>query len=196
MSDMLRRAVGNYGRGLRGLPQDTVIAANSLIGKISVPDSVRQWPGPDSQYVPVVQSIVTPASGVLTQVLEFDVPAGNCFVMDGYRHSASISGNAFTDGSGDILWTISVNSPIAAGSNPFAGYGLPYMTNMADQRGSQLGPWPMLCHMVFNPYDQIRYTVITTNVIPVGIGNTITCGLFGWLAPQLAANMNIFNDIP
>lgn len=146
------------------------------------------WCVPRANTLPVQQvaSIAAPAPGVLTEVCEVVVPTGFVFVLRGIRHSFSSGiGGApvFTDGSGQILWTIDVDNPI--GSVALSSYGLPFMSNMADQRGSQLGPWPIEGYQVFDPYQTIRYKVITTADIAPGTPNFITCGLFGWFDKAL-----------
>ena len=180
----------NGRRGLRGVPQDLVAGANGMLGTAALQDTSWPYawvvPRAQTQYVQRVASIPAPAPGVLTEVCEVQVPGALCFIMRGIRHSFSSGiGGApvFTDGSGQILWSIDVDNPI--GSIAISGYGLADLTNMADQRGSQLGPWPIEGYTVFDEYQTIRYKVITTADIAPGAPNFITCGLFGWFDKAL-----------
>ena len=179
--------------GLRGVGQDQIAGATGLVNQ-----NQAQWPyfwtepGPDAQYVQRVASIPAPGPippGQTTNqvlVLELDVPQGFVFVLRAILQTYQTNtGSVFTNGSGDILWTVDVNIPV--GVPTLGGYGLPDMTNMAEQRGSFInGPWQVEGHTIFQPNDQIRYKVSTNtaNIAP-GAPNFISCGFFGWFEKAL-----------
>lgn len=177
-------------RGMNGLPQDQVRAANGMLGSSAIQDEFWPywWAVPRSNAQPVqeVQSIPAPVAGVLTEVASVIVPVGFRFVLRAIRQSFSSGiGGApvWTEGSGDIQWTIDVDNPISA--LQLSGYGLPYMSSMKDARGSQISPWPVEGYNVFDQYQVIRYKVLTTLAIAPGAPNFITCGLFGWFDKAL-----------
>jgi hypothetical protein len=170
--------------------QDLVSGANGMLGSSALQDnSWPYWwavPRANSQYVQRVGSIPTPDPGVITEICKVQVPIGFVFVLRAIRQSfACPDGGAspWVEGSGDILWTVDVDNPV--GSIALSGYGLPDMVNMADARGSLIAPWPVEGYTVFQPYQVIRYKVVTTAVIPVGVPNYVTCGLFGWFEKAL-----------
>lgn len=171
-------------RGFSGVMQDTVAGANGMTGKNALQDDSWPYfwrePGPNTQYVQRVASIPTPAAATQTEVLTLLVPAGFKFILNAIRQNfyTSNAPSPFVEGSGDILWTIDVDNPI--GSTAISSFGLPDFTNMADERGSKLGPWPIDGYTVFDEYQTLRCKVTTTAAIPVGAPNFIVCGLFGW----------------
>lgn len=178
------------GRGLSGPPQDLVSGANGMLGSAAVQDN--SWPfwwavpRSNAQYVQRVASIPAPTVGVITEVVELTVPVGFRFILRAIRQSfaTGVQGApVWVDGSGDILWTIDVDAP--TGATALSGYGLPDLSAMADARGSQFGPWPIEGYTVFEPYQTIRYKVLTTPNIAAGAPNFITCGLFGWYEKAL-----------
>lgn len=184
MSQLLRR------RGLMGVPQDLVRGANALQAQRD--DESTSWPyfwiqpRALTQSVPRIASIPTPTQGVQTLITSVQVPAGFNFILAGILHGFNTpagSGVTWTPGSGSILWTVDVDVPI--GATAVSGYGLPDLTNMAEQRGSlELGPFPLQGYNVFGPYQVIRYKVTTDVTIPVAGGNFIFAGLIGWFDKQ------------
>jgi hypothetical protein len=186
------------GPGLAGPGQDIVQGANGMLGSSAVQeDRWPYWwavPRSNTQYVQKVACMPAPVAGVLTQVInpitgaaaEVDVPPGFCFILRAIRQgfSTGIGGApVWVEGSGDILWTVDVDVPL--GAIALSGFSLPDLANMADARGSAVAPWPLEGYTVFEPYQTIRYKVLTTVNIGAGAPNFITCGLFGWLEKQL-----------
>jgi len=167
--------------GFGGAPQDQVRGAYAV-----AQDDRNEWPywwiypRSGTQFKQPCVSIPLPVAGVLTEVMELQVPAGFCFVLRGIRHT--YQGAGFVDGSGDLLWTIDVDDP--NGSVSLSGYGLPDLTNMAEQRGSQSRAWLIEGFAVFNPFQTLRYKVIS-NLGVSGAPNFVTCGLYGWFDTAL-----------
>lgn len=178
------RVLNGY-RGMAGPPQDLVRGANQL-GTDSLQDNSVPYfwdkPRVNSEHVQRVNSIVAPANATLTEVTSVVVPSGFRFVLRSILHmfSSGIDGAPiFVEGSSSILWTVDVDVPI--GAVGLSGYGLPDLSNMKQTRGSLVnGPWRVEGYNVFNPYQIVRYKVITTAAIAPGDPNYITCGLFGW----------------
>lgn len=171
----------NRHNGMGAAAQDQVRGAYAVLDR-----DRNEWPywwvypRENTQSVPFSQSIPLPVAGVLTEVMELQVPAGFCFVLRGIRHT--YQGAGFVDGSGDLLWTIDVDNPNTAVS--IAGFGLPYLTNMAEQRGDQARPWPIEGYAVFNEFQTLRYKVISALGVS-GAPNLVTCGLYGWFDTAL-----------
>ena len=171
--------------GLNGPGQDAVRAAQGMIGNPSLSDTAWPYwwehPRQNAEIVQRVNSIVAPPNGASTVVVTLEVPAGFRFVLKAIRQTFQTNITTpppFIDGSGDILWTIDVDTP--ANAPALSGYPIADLANMADQRGSQERPWPIYGYSVFSPYQTLRYKVITTAAITPGAPNFITCGLFGW----------------
>ena len=173
--------------GFGGMPQTLVTGADSLMRSGATTqgavNNLPFWlfPKAGTQFRQPSKSIPTPAAATLTQVLSYTVPAGFRFILRGIRqefNTGTGGGPIWVPGSGDILWTIDVDTPI--GAPALSGYALPDLSSMADARGSQLGPWPLEGCTIFDEYETLRYKVLTTTNIPVGAPNFITCGLFGW----------------
>jgi len=176
--------------GFSGVPQDLVAGANGMLGSQAVQgDKWPYWwehPRANDQFVQRVASVVMPALDTLTDVVTLEVPSGYRFVLKAILHTfqTGIDGApAFVDGSGDILWSLTVNAPAGTSASAIAGYTLPDMANMAEQRGSLVnGPWPVMGYSVFDPYTVLRYKVLNVSG-PIGAPNYTTCGLFGWWEP-------------
>jgi len=178
-------------RGFAGVGPDMIKSASAMIGTEAT--NSNQWPywwrqpRSDAQAVQRCLSIAAPVAGVLTEITRVTVPEAMVFVLTGYRQNFATLTNPtpFVDGSGSILWTVDVDNPIGSGTNALAGYAVPDLYNMSDERGSKLGPWPIDGYTVFRPKQVIRYKVITTADIPAGDPNYITAGLFGWFCKAL-----------
>ena len=178
-------------RGL-GAPTDLVVNAYSMLGSDAVQQNIPPYwwlePRSNTKCRQPVASVAIPAiSATPTEVLKFQVPAGFRFVLRAIMHTfqTSTSGSiVFVNGSGDLLWTVDVDTPV--GSTPLSGYGLPDLVNMAEQRGSlQEGYWRLEGYTVFEPYQTLRYKVTNVASGAVGAPNFTTCGLFGWLEQAL-----------
>ena len=177
-------------RGMNGIPQDIVAGADSLLETPAINEN--RWPYSwleprfNTQYKQPVASIAIPAiSANFTEVLALKVPSGFRFVLRSIMHTfqSSIAGQ-FVDGSGELLWTINVDQPV--GIPNFSGFGLPDLSNMAEQRGSlRDGPWQLEGYTVYDAYQIIRYNVRNVSSGAAGAPNFTTCGLFGWLEPLL-----------
>lgn len=180
-------------RGFAGVGPDMVKSASAMIGTEAT--NSNQWPywwlkpRSDAQAVQRFGWIPAPVAGVLTEITRATVivPEAMVFVLRGYRlsFSTSVNPNPFVDGSGSILWTIDVDNPVGSGTNALAGYAVPDLYNIADERGSKLGPFPIEGYTVFKPKQVLRVKVITTADIPAADPNYIGGGLFGWFCKAL-----------
>ena len=136
-------------RGFAGVGPDMIKSASAMIGTEAT--NSNQWPywwrqpRSDAQAVQRCLSIAAPVAGVLTEITRVTVPEAMVFVLTGYRQNFATLTNPtpFVDGSGSILWTVDVDNPIGSGTNALAGYAVPDLYNMSDERGSKLGPWPI-----------------------------------------------------
>ena len=151
----------------------------------SLQDNREMWPypwvypPPDAEDVFVEQSIPAPAFGVETQILQYKVPSSYLFM---FTHIVQVyTGTAFVPGSGDILWTLDLNTPI--GTPPVQASRLQGFQSVDVPLGSFQIPWPIRKARFFKSLDIIRSKVITTNVIVPGSGNFFTTILLGYIMP-------------
>jgi hypothetical protein len=141
----------------------------------------KWWIDPDGscEDVSIVRSIVTPAQGTQTLVVQFDVPDGFQFSLRGVL--AQYDGEGFINGSGALIFVLDVNRPI--GGTARQGYAVSYFESVQYLRGNNEDWWPLAGRRVFNAGETLRWKVTTADPIPVGGGNYITAGLFGWTRP-------------
>lgn len=175
--------------GFGGIPQDLVRGANVLQAQQETENT--NWPywwlqpRANTQSVPRIASIATPAVATSTLITSVSVPPGFNFILRGVIHgfSPAVGGVVWVPGDGSLLFTVDVDVPV--GANSVSGYGLPDLVSMAEPRGSlELGPFPLDGYNVFGPYQVIRYKVTTTAAIPVAGGNFVFAGLIGWFDKQ------------
>jgi hypothetical protein len=112
-----------------------------------------QWifPGPSARPV-IAEGIVAPSivPGQVLVVVEYDVPTGERFVLDGVVFQY-LNGNTWVEGSGTILWNLVVNS---AGDRT-----VEWFVNVASRRGSNItGPYPVPKTLEFAPRDILQIT--------------------------------------
>lgn len=176
--------------GFAGYGQDLVGGAHAMLGSNAIQDESWPyfWEHPKSQaeIVGPFEWIPAPANGDITTILELTVPAGYRFVLKGITQRFSTDptgGQQFVEGSGSILWTIDVDNP--TGSISLSGFGLPYLSNMKEQRGTQERPWPIMGYQVFDAFQTLRYKCVTAAPINEGAPNYIGAGLFGWWHPLI-----------
>lgn len=140
-------------------------------------------PDRDSKPVQAFGSIVAPATATLTTVVQYQVPDGFQFVLTDRvndYNGAGFSTGSGGPGSGDILWSTTVDNP--ATSTP-QGYSVEFMSNETFPVGSFTIPWPVRGYLVFDPNHIIRVNVLTTAAITPGAPNYFTSILMGWIYP-------------
>lgn len=150
----------------------------------------RDWPydwiyPPEASIrVRASNTVVAPAASTPTVVLAYTVPAGYYFVMAGLVQTVTITaGSAFVPGSGSILWSIDVNTPIPA-VTPSLGYPVQGFTNEVVTLGSTVIPWPLIRPDEFDENDIVRSKITTTAAITAGAGNYFTSMFLGWILPE------------
>lgn len=156
-----------------------VFAATPLIDPDVVP---FPWDLPPENSTHVYQpgSVDAPAPATPTVVTQFQVPDGHWFVLKARMNA--FDGQTWVRGSGDIVWTTDVNSPVGLVSPQ----GIPVQGLQAEafNVGSfEVGPVYWYGRKVFAPNDIIRVKVTTTAVIMQGSPNTFTSILIGWIWP-------------
>lgn len=168
---------------LLGAPADPSIAA-------AISQNWPWWifPSKTSQRRTPKAWIAAPANGVPTEILEFQVPAGFQYVLEAIWHNftTNLNPNPFQEGSGSILWSVTVDAPPGStGSSgaAVAGYTLQDLDNMAELRGTAQEPWHLSGYNVFAAFQTLRYVVTTTAAISPGVPNQIFACFVGHLEP-------------
>lgn len=121
-------------------------------------------------------SIVAPAVGVATTILETQVPTGFDFIMEGMLQW--FQGTGFIPGSGDALWDTLLNP----GTQNLAVEGLGQIPfNLGSLTGGTWWRFPEAYR--FTSLDIIRNQVTTTVDIAPGAPNYFITMFLGWLYP-------------
>jgi Putative Ig domain len=137
------------------------------------------WVIPPAAARPVFldKTIPAPAAAAgVTLLLEYEVPDGYYLIVHAAMFNARVSG--FIDGAGSILWTVDTNAPINGALLNARPVGQ-FTASLGDLAEPQsIGP------IMFNAGDTVRAKVlITDNTLGVGLPNTITASLVGWIFP-------------
>ena len=145
------------------------------------------FPPPSADDVLATGGIALPAisaTGVYSQVLEYDVPSGMVFVLTHVLAQAQIAGafsSAFAPGSGAVIFILDVNQPI--GSPVPVGAPVKGFNALTVPLGSfEFAPWPLPRPRIFNPLDKLRWKI--TNVSVATDDVFVACGLFGYTLPE------------
>lgn len=158
----------------------SVVEATKLIDPDLVP---FPWDLPPRNSTVVYQpaSIAAPAAATTTQIVQYQVPDGHFFVLKARMNA--FDGQSWVRGSGDILWTTDVDTPI--GITAPQGEPIQGLQSEAFNVGSfDHGPVPWMGRKVFQPLNIIRVKVLTTNAIAAGAPNYFTSILIGWIWPD------------
>lgn len=134
----------------------------------------------------IVLPAITFSPSVYSQVLQYNVPSGMCFILTGVVAQAAVAGDlnsAFAPGDGSMLFTLDVSQPTTSAvpvGAPVKGYN-----NLSVPLGSfQFGPWPLSKPRLFNPLDQLRWKVTNVSLtVPSPNDIWVACGLFGYTMP-------------
>lgn len=158
-----------------------------------VPGARSGWPYPWTFPPPGAQRrnpmswVAAPANGVLTELLAFQVPDGDEFVVEGILFD--YFGIPFVPpggGGGTTLWTVDVDSPITALAAPSlpSRYVVPDFYQVQNPLGSrETGPVPV--NLIFGPRKTVRVKIITTAPFPaVGSPVVFWTWLKGWTYPK------------
>lgn len=140
------------------------------------------WDMPDVDSRPVAPwgNIVAPATATATDIFTYQVPDGFQFVIKGRINQ--FFGQQWAIGSGDILWTLAIDSP--AGTSYAQGYNLEWFSAEPFPVGSFVdGPFPVEGYLVVDPLHKVRVNVTTTAAIAPGAPNYFVSQLVGWIMP-------------
>lgn len=122
-----------------------------------------------------------PANGILTELLAFQVPDGDCFVLRGILFTyTGVPFVAPNTGGGSTLWTVDVDRPITTLTAPSlpGGYVVPDFYQIQVPIGSkETGPVP-LEGLVFGPRKTVRVKVVTAAPFPA-VGSPVV--FYTWL---------------
>jgi hypothetical protein len=148
----------------------------------------QQWPY-EWRYPPLKSirrepagSIVAPAVATVTQILAFTVPQGFSYVWEGLL--LTYDGGAFVPGSGDIVWSVDVDTPI--GITSLANAPLADLQRILFPRGSfGGGPWKLAKAETLKAGQTLRAKVTTTGTITPGAPNYFSALFGGWLIPAV-----------
>lgn len=147
-----------------------------------------QWPYPwtympqDGRPYSRRGSVAAPAFTIANQVTiaEMEIPNGYMGVLTWIY--AFYAGSGFVNGSGDVVFTVDVNTPL--GTSPFQGYGLPDYSAFTMALGSANNPWPLPGGWVLNEGDVVRVKAYTVGTVGTGAPNYVHGGLLGWTWPS------------
>lgn len=145
------------------------------------------FPPPQSVRVEPEGILPSPAPGVQSIVLQYEVPDGFQFILTGLI--AIYAGSSFTLGSTDITWLLDINTPLPTVAGGIAqGYPVQQMSPSNLPKGGVLSspaclfaPWPLPMPELLGPLDILRSKVTTTAVIPVGAPNFFITIFLGWM---------------
>lgn len=138
------------------------------------------YPPPSSTPVNVITTtpVAVPAAAAQVEVLEYTVPSGKRFIMQGIIQQ--IFAGAFTPGDG--IWTVDQNSPL--GVTNVQASPVPYLARVVTPLGSfTIEPFLLLRAYEFEPLTQLRSKF--TNV-SAGAG-VLLSGFFGYLIPAVGS---------
>lgn len=159
----------------------SVIQASKLIDPDPMVPFPWDLPPRNSTIVYQPNSIVAPAAATQTQILQYQVPSGHYFALKARMNA--FDGQSWVRGSGDIIWTTDVDTPIGITSPQ--GEPIQGLQAEAFNVGSfDHGPVPWWGRKVFTPLEIIRVKVLTTNAINPGAPNYFTSILIGWIWPD------------
>jgi hypothetical protein len=142
------------------------------------------FPAPDSTRVHAVGVVPSPAPATQTQILQYNVPSGYQFA---FRKITQVYiGASFTPGSGDIVWTLDINTPL--GVSAAQGYTVQGFANQIIPYGGFVGGfftgYELEKPEILGPLDQLRSKVTTDINIPVGAPNFFISIFDGLLYPS------------
>jgi len=137
------------------------------------------WLMPSRAAEPVfrVGSVLAPAFGAETEVLLYSVPAGLQFALTGLLQI--YVGAGFVPGSGTILWTTDLDSPV--GVPALMGNPLPGLFQIPIPLGGLMGPgisvagfaapWRFDKPFILKPQTDLRSKVTTVSTVSTGDPN-------------------------
>jgi hypothetical protein len=145
------------------------------------------FPPPQAVRVEPEGILPSPAPGVTSIILQYQVPDGFQFVFTGLIQI--YAGTGFTLGSNDIQWLLDINTPLTvpAGGTP-QGYPVQALSPSNLPKGGVLAspaclfaPWPLPMPEVLGPLDILRSKVTTTGTISPGAPNYFITVFLGWM---------------
>lgn len=157
-----------------------VEAANAMTSKRRLAGAwPYQWmfPGPHSKDVDVPGNVVLPDAPGQATVLTYTVPEGLRFTLRGIVFQ--YSGDNWVQGSGSILWTLTVAS---GGTRNVEGF-----VDVATQRGSVINPFPILGRLEFQSLDFLSITVSNVSLAVTPASSPVSAQLLGWTYPNSEA---------
>lgn len=150
---------------------------------------LEEWPYPWEQMPqegrPFHQrnSIEVPAPGVQGLITAYQIPLGFTAVVKGLLfYYSNDSGSQFTQGSGNILYSLDVDKPL--GASPIVGWPVPDYTNVATDLGSpQQGFWKIPGAIIIQT-GTIRAKGTAVSTVNTGPGAYFTAAIIGWIHPS------------
>lgn len=128
--------------------------------------------------IPPLSSIVMPAFATPTVVCQYQVPDGYQFVL---RARMNATNAVFAEGSGDLIWTTDVNTPL--GTTAPQGNAIHGLEGERFSVGSFAhGPVRWWGRTIYKANDIIRVKVLNSAVAP-GAPSYLTSILVGWIWP-------------
>lgn len=140
------------------------------------------WSFPPQDEVPFnpTGSIAAPAYGSQVVVAEYQVPQGYEGAL--WQTYMGFVGAGYVLGSGDIVWTIDINSPL--GVSALTAYTLPDLANIVVPFGSPIeGPFKFAAPYLLREGDTVRLKATSVANISTGAPNFMVGYIGGWTWP-------------
>jgi hypothetical protein len=153
-------------------------------------DRAAEWPYPwvhmpqNGRAFNRVGSVEAPPYGDANTVVVtgavYTVPVGYVGVLTGLFWQ--YVGTGFVNGSGNVIVTIDVNTPLNTGG--VTAYNLPDYSNMRVALGLPAYPWSVSGGWMLDDGDTVRVKAYTVATVGVGAPNYVLAGLQGWIWPN------------
>lgn len=121
-------------------------------------------------------SVATPAWGSANQVVlaTYQCPVGWEGLLTWTMNTITGDGGAFIQGSGDVVWTLDIDNPLA---NPLvSAHFLPGYGALITTMGDLTEPWPVARGWRMKSGETYRLKVYTVGIVPIGS----PCFCHGW----------------
>ncbi len=141
-------------------------------------------PGPGSIPFFAKGSFPAPAWGSANQITlcTYSVPDGWEGVLLDVMNLYTDNAGTFVQGSGDIVWSIDIDRPLAA---PLAtGRWLPDYAQILTQLGDLSEPWPVRGGWRMKQGEIYRYKAYTVANVNTGAPSFVHAALLGWVWPM------------
>ncbi len=134
-----------------------------------------QWwiPGPNARPQTPLGGALSPGAGSSVNLITYQVPEGYRFLLKALFMVGFCSD--WVQGSGDVIWTLSVQGP--------APRKVQWFQNVTIALGSNVSPYPLFAAEKFQPMDVLSLDVSVVATVAAGPPNSFAGGLSGYEYP-------------